>query len=144
LKKGERGLWPAAAWKAGGCAARGGRLEVRGAPDRWVPPVGEREREVRGGGALVGRVGRKRGGRRGLDGPSAGKKKKREKEKEEGGLGRGREMGWVFFPILFKSFSNPFEFKAFTSFQIQIFNTNFSSYSKGFSQTIFNNFSNIF
>jgi hypothetical protein len=52
-----------------GGAAREKGLEVGDAPDRWVPPVGERERERRGGGVL-GRVGRKLMGRRdwvGLD-----------------------------------------------------------------------------
>jgi hypothetical protein len=42
---------------APGCGRRrgrgeegGGRLEVGDEPDRWAPPVGEREREERGGG----------------------------------------------------------------------------------------------
>jgi hypothetical protein len=64
----------------------------------------------------------------------------------EAGAGPGKkEVGWacccfvffLFFQILFK-------FKSFTSFQIQIFNTNFSNYFKGFSQPIFSNFLNIF
>jgi hypothetical protein len=43
--------WPAAgAGKKGGCG-----LEVEGEPDRWAPPVGEREREEREGGGGVGR-----------------------------------------------------------------------------------------
>jgi hypothetical protein len=33
-----------------GQGGRGGRLEVGDAPDRWAPPVSEREREERGGG----------------------------------------------------------------------------------------------
>jgi hypothetical protein len=51
-----------------------------------------------------------------------------ERQERRGGLavvGRvGREVGWVcfflFFQILFKPISNPFKFKSFTSFQIQI------------------------
>jgi hypothetical protein len=64
----------------------------------------------------VGRVGRKWGGRRGLDGPAAGK------EKREVGWAAGREMGWVcFFPNPFSNlFQTLFKFKSFTSFQIQI------------------------
>jgi hypothetical protein len=122
--------WPGsgtAARKTGGCAARGGRLEVRGAPDRWVPPVGERERERRGGGALVGRCGPK--------------------------AGMGREVRWwvgfvfFFFSFFFKSFSNLFQTflnQILYIFSNSNFHTNFSNYFKGFSQTVFNNFSNIF
>jgi hypothetical protein len=42
---------PAAARLTGGCAARGEgrRREVGDDPDRWAPPVGEREREERAG-----------------------------------------------------------------------------------------------
>jgi hypothetical protein len=38
---------------------KGGRggPEEEGDPDRWAPPVGEREREEREGGGGVGRVG---------------------------------------------------------------------------------------
>jgi hypothetical protein len=35
----------------------GGRREVEGEPDRWAPPVGEREREEREGGGGVDRLG---------------------------------------------------------------------------------------
>jgi hypothetical protein len=60
-----------------------GELEVEDKPDRWAPPVGERERERRGGGALVGRCG-----------PKAG-------------MGRGVRW-WVGF-VFFFFFSNPFQ-----------------------------------
>jgi hypothetical protein len=122
----------------------GGALRLRAEEGRWRlgvtltcgPQLTARARERRGALALVGRVGRKRGGRWGLDGPAAGKRKGK-KKKREVGWAAGREMGWVCFfsfPILFKSFSNPlfFKFKSFTSFQIQIFNTNFSNYLKAF------------
>jgi hypothetical protein len=68
-----------------------GRLEV-GAILTGGPQLTASARERRGALALVGRVGRKRGGRRGLDGPAAGKKKG-EKEKREVGWAAGREMG---------------------------------------------------
>jgi hypothetical protein len=59
-----------ARWREGGTAAReaGGRAGEgrggaaaggRGRPDRWVPPVSERERERRGGGRWWAYVGRK-------------------------------------------------------------------------------------
>jgi hypothetical protein len=49
--------WPAA--DAGKKEGRG--LEVEGEPDRWAPPVGEREREEREGGGGVGRLWAERG-----------------------------------------------------------------------------------
>jgi hypothetical protein len=58
--------------RRGAVAGRGqggwGRREVEGRPDRWAPPVGEREREEREGGGAVGRVGRNRDGPRVLAG----------------------------------------------------------------------------
>jgi hypothetical protein len=45
--------------EAGGGAGKEGRLEDEDEPDRWAPPVGEREREWREGRALAGHVGRK-------------------------------------------------------------------------------------
>jgi hypothetical protein len=72
----------------------------------------------------------------------------------------GRKQGWaagdwvgfaVFFFFLFFFFSNPFlnQFQTFLDSKLLHlfkfnFNTNLSNYFKGFSQTIFNNFSNIF
>jgi hypothetical protein len=58
--------------RRGAVAGRGqggwGRREVEGRPDRWAPPVGERERERRWEreAAVMGRVGRNRGGPREL------------------------------------------------------------------------------
>jgi hypothetical protein len=91
-------------------------------------------------------------------GPEEEKQATREEEKKEvgrgsrwagGGLGRlDRFCFFSFFPFLF---SNPFlnQFQTFLNSNLlhvsnSNFNTNFSNYFKGFSQTIFNNFSNIF
>jgi hypothetical protein len=72
---------------------------------------------------------------------------------EAGGVWMGRRgemVGWVcffFFSFFFKSISNLFQTflnQNFYIFSNSNFNTNFSNYFKGFSQTIFNNFSNIF
>jgi hypothetical protein len=79
-------------------------------------------------------------GRAKLSGPRG--KKKRRKGMRWAGDGFGLDRFLSFFQILFKSISNPFKFKSFTSFQIQIL-TQISTFFKGFSQTIFNNFSNI-
>jgi hypothetical protein len=97
-----------------------------------VGPAWQREKGERRGAALVGL--------RGETGPRVGRR-------WSGPAGLG--WGLLFFFFLF--FSNPFQTN-FKPFQIQIFymfsnsnfNTNFSNYFKGFSQTIFNNFSNIF
>jgi hypothetical protein len=104
----------------------GGQAEVEDAPDRWVPPVGEREREERAGHWWAG-VGRKRAGR--------GWKKKEGRK-----MGRGRKWAGLdrFFPSLFFSFlfffffSNQF-FKSFLNqifyiFSNSNFHTNFSNY----------------
>jgi hypothetical protein len=111
-------------------AARGERRrrEVGDDPDRWAPPVGDRvrEREEGRGSGPCGPEGLGRGG--------------------DGGLGsRGRLDRFVF--VFFFSFSNPFQIflnEIFYIFSNSNFHTNFSNYFKGFSQTIFNNFSNIF
>jgi hypothetical protein len=73
-----------AARGTGGAAMGIGRLEVGDAPDRWVPPVGERERERRGGGALAG-----------CCGPEEGKRATREEEKKGGGPGKSMGRRWV-------------------------------------------------
>jgi hypothetical protein len=111
----------------------GERLKVEGDPDRWGRPG--RERKGRGGErrwwacAVMGRVWAR------------------------GGAGRRGGFGWVgffffFFLFFFKSISNqnfkPFLNQIFYMFSNSNSNTNFSNYFKGFSQTIFNNFSNIF
>jgi hypothetical protein len=61
---------------------------------------------------------------------------------------RGKRVGWFCFFFFFKSISNqnfkPFLNQIFYMFSNSNSNTNFSNYFKGFSQTIFNNFSNIF
>jgi hypothetical protein len=84
------------------------------------------------------------GGARGFGprGPEEGKRAMWEEEKKRWagevdgvGSGLGRLDRFVFFffflfffkPI-FKPISNLFKFKSFTSFQIQIFDTNFSNY----------------
>jgi hypothetical protein len=43
-----------------------------------------------------------------------------EKKERRGDGPRGIGLGFVFFLFIFKSISNPFEFKSFTCFQIQI------------------------
>jgi hypothetical protein len=132
---------------AGGGAAPGtgdaamgiGRLEVGDGPDGWGPPTSCWE-----GRRVLGRVGRKRG-----NGPRGMKKKKevgRGSRWAGGGLGR-LDM-FYFFLFFFKSISNLF-FQTFLNqifyiFSNSNFNTNFSNYFKCFSQTIFNNFLNIF
>jgi hypothetical protein len=55
----------------------------------------------------------------GLDGPEA-KAGPWGKEREERRWAAGDWVGVCFFSFFFKSISNPFEFKSFTSFQIQI------------------------
>jgi hypothetical protein len=60
---------------------------------------------------------------------------------ESGDGPRGEMVGWVcFFSNLFQTFLN----QIFYIFSNSNFHTNFSNCFKGFSQTIFNNFSNIF
>jgi hypothetical protein len=93
----------------------GGALRLRAEEGRWRlgvtltcgPQLTASARGRRGALALVGRVGRKRGGRRGLDGPSAGEKRKGKKKRRKVGWAAGREMGWFFF--LFQSFLNLFQ-----------------------------------
>jgi hypothetical protein len=79
-----------------------GRQEVEDTPDRWVPPVGERERGEK---------------RRWADGVLLGRERmmgRGEEKKGEGGewtLGRmGKGFGFVFFPFfqnLFKQLFKP-------------------------------------
>jgi cellulose synthase/poly-beta-1,6-N-acetylglucosamine synthase-like glycosyltransferase len=99
----------------------GRRRKVGDAPDRWAPPVGERVREGGevGWRCLLGREGRWAGGL--LQMRAEKNKKKKERSLAAGGR-EGREclIFFFFFQILFKSFSNLFKFKSFTSFQIQI------------------------
>jgi hypothetical protein len=113
---------------------RGRLVAARPGEDGWrlgmLPTRGShlsaRGRERRGGGALVGRCGPKVGG------PAA--------------LGLF-VFYFVCFLFFFKSISNIFQTflnQNFYIFSNSNFNTNFSNYFKGFSQTIFNNFSNIF
>jgi hypothetical protein len=72
----------------------------------------------------------------------------RAEKRRKGGLaglewGRGERVGrFCFFPfqIHFKSFSNPFKFKSFTSFQIQTFTQIFTNYFT----IIFKNFDKYF
>jgi hypothetical protein len=94
-----RTKWGRAAQEASGRAARGGGAGDWGC-SRQVGPTcqreGEREERRR---ALVGRW--------------AG-------SGEAGGVWMGRRFVFVFFQIHFKPISNPFKFKSFTSFQIQI------------------------
>jgi hypothetical protein len=91
---------PAAARLTGGCAARGEgrRRKVGDDPDRWVPPVGEREREKRAGLWWAVWAGSERW--------AAGKE--REKRKWAAGDWVGFVFFSFFFQNLFKSFSNPF------------------------------------
>jgi hypothetical protein len=88
-----------------------GRQEVEDTPDRWVPPVGERERGEK---------------RRWADGVLLGRERmmgRGEEKKGEGGewtLGRmGKGFGFVFF-LFFKTFlnnfSNPFQNQTFYIF----------------------------
>jgi hypothetical protein len=81
----------------------GRRREVGDAPDRWVPPVSERERERRGGGRASGLLWAESGG------PTV-EKKKREKGGKDG-LGQCCGFGFVVFfsfSFFYFSFSNPF------------------------------------
>jgi hypothetical protein len=98
----------------------GAELEVGDGPDRWVPPVGEREREER---------------RRALGGPvrpeagswaAAGRKRKGRKVGRGLGLGLDRfvSLFLFLFQIHFKQF-----FKLFLN---QIFYTIFSNFSQIF------------
>jgi hypothetical protein len=79
-------------------------LEVGGQPDRWAPPVGERERERRGG------------GRWWAVGPEEGKRATQEEKKQEVGRGSrwaggglGRLDRFCFFLFFFKSISKLFQ-----------------------------------
>jgi hypothetical protein len=96
-----------------------------------VGPAWQREKGERRGAALVGLRG---------DGPRVGQR--------WSGPAGWVWLGWVFFLFFFKSISNqnfkPFLNQIFYMFSNSNSNTNFSNYFKGFSQTIFNNFSNIF
>jgi hypothetical protein len=104
---------------------------VEDSPDRWVPPVGEREREEMkrwAGGFNWARRNWWAAGKRREDGP-------RDR------LDRyGRFVFFPFFQILFKSFFQTFLNQIFYIF----FTTLFITIFKGFSQTFLNNFSNIF
>jgi hypothetical protein len=86
-------------------------------------------------GAAVGRGGGAGGGRQARQvGPTCRQEGEREERRralvgrwagsgEAGGVWMGRRFGFVFFlffQIHFKPISNPFKFKSFTSFQIQI------------------------
>jgi hypothetical protein len=118
----------------GGRRARGGRGggEGRRRRDRWKGrgswrlgtgptggarlPVAVREGEGVGPRGELGRE---------LSWAAREKNKKRKKRKTGGGLGWKEGEGRVFvvfsfFLFFFKSISNPFKFKSFTSFQIQI------------------------
>jgi hypothetical protein len=88
----------------------GEELEVGGDTDRWGRPGSEWEREE-GELGRAGFVGRKKRGRRGLDGPREEGKRKKEKERW---AGPRVEVRWVGFVFSF-SFSNPFQtnFKPF-------------------------------
>jgi hypothetical protein len=68
-----------------------GAPEVEDTPDRWVPPVGERERERRGGPA--GEMGRRR-----FRGPR-GKERRGRSMGRRVGLGKG--FGFLFFSFFF-------------------------------------------
>jgi hypothetical protein len=128
-----------AAPRTGGAAMGIGRLEVGEGPDGWGLPASCWE-----GRGVLGRVGRKRG-----NGPR-GKKQKKEVGRgsrwASGGLGRLDSFCFFlfFFQIHFKYFFQTFLNQIFYIFSNSNFNTNFSKYFKGFSQTIFNNFLNIF
>jgi hypothetical protein len=99
-----------------------GKLEVEDKPDRWAPPVGEREREKR---------------RRVLVGHWAG-------SGEAGRVWMGRRFGFVFFSNPFQTNFKPFLNQIFYIFSNSNFNTNFSNYFKGFSQTILTTFQTYF
>jgi hypothetical protein len=76
------------------------------------PQLTASARERRGALALVGRagfVGRKKRGRRGLDGPREEGKRKKEKERWAGPRVEVRWVGFVFFFFFFKSISNQFQ-----------------------------------
>jgi hypothetical protein len=62
----------------------------------------------------------------------------------EWGKGKDFVLFFSFFQIHFKPIFQPFLNQIFYIFSNLNFNTNFSNYFRGFSQTIFNNFSNIF
>jgi hypothetical protein len=114
-------------------AGTGAALEVGDGADGWVPSVRERREEGEVNGAL-GRVGRK------WNWAAAEKKERRKKN-----VGRG--LGWVcffFFFSFFKPISNPFKFKTFTCFQIQILTQISPTILKAFHKLFFYNFSNIF
>jgi hypothetical protein len=132
---------------------RKGRPEVGDDLDRWAPPVGGCVRERGREGEWAAWAGEEMGRRR-FHGPL---RKKRKKEEKGRGGPRGKEGGWagprvevrwvcffLFFQIHFKPIFQPFLNQIFYIFSNSNFNTNFSNYFKGFSQTIFNNFSNIF
>jgi hypothetical protein len=89
-------------------------------PDRWAPPVGEREREERGGS---------------VDGPAWA---------DSGAGPRGWVRIWFccFFLFLFKSIFKPFKFKSFTCFQTQFLTQIYSNILR-LLENLLNNFSNI-
>jgi hypothetical protein len=70
---------------------------------------------------------------------NAGWKKQEEDRKELGCRRKGRERVFDFFSFFFKSFSN-----LFRTFLNSNLSHLLSNYFKDFSQTIFNNFSNLF
>jgi hypothetical protein len=86
-----------------------GELEVGDEPDRWAPPVGEREREERRrgtGGPLWAESGAGRGG--------------------DGGLGsRGRLDRFSFFPFLFQIHFKPIFPTIFKSNLLHLFKFKF-------------------
>jgi hypothetical protein len=112
-----------------GCGAAGPRRgrrqpKVEDSPDRWVPPVGEREREER---------------KRWAGGFNWAWRNWWAAGREDGPRDR-----FVFFPFFFfKSFSNYFKTFLNQIFYI-FFTTLFITIFKGLSQTFLNNFSNVF
>jgi hypothetical protein len=66
--------------------------------------------------------------------------------KGKGGRGLGGFVFFLFFlfQIHFKPISNPFKFKSFTCFQIQILTQISPTILKAFRKPFFNNFLNIF
>jgi hypothetical protein len=87
-------------------------------------------REGRRGGGVLGRVGRKDW--------AGGKIRRGEEEVGQAGWGRVRSL------FCFSFFSNPFQTKFSNIFLNQFFTQISPTIFKGFSQTLFINFSNIF
>jgi hypothetical protein len=85
----------------------GEELEVGGDTDRWGRPGSEWEREE-GELGRAGFVGRKKRGRRGLDGPREEGKRKKEKERWAGPRVEVRWVGFVFFSFFFQIHFKPF------------------------------------